>query len=146
MLVSAIGTNFTNTKTNFGNVQMPKNQFDGLIPENYFQQSQYVKDGIDEGKISAGLKIKNFAKGAWEGIKENFQTHPVKNALMIGGLLIPGVRTIILAVKGIQFAFRLAKGMKNVQQSRTDTQAEAAWQNTGHMMFNKDYYKEQKVK
>ena len=94
---------------------------------------------VDDGKISLGDKLKNFAKGLVKPITAMFSS--TKNFLIGAGMIAAGAAVTIatggaaapvfvaLGVAG--GAIQLCKGIYNASKAKTDDEAKAAWQGIG---------------
>ena len=129
--------NITSAKSKFASISSAADNIN-------FQSSQYVEDGVDDGKISTGSKIKNFFKGIGNTVKNGVKSlltpkGLIKAALCVGACMIPGVGPFVAlglgAVGVAKGASTIIKGAEAASNAKTDAQAEAAWQNMGSGTF-----------
>lgn len=100
------------------------------------------KDGIDDGKISFGSKVKNFFKGIGNTIKGAVKSLATPKGLLKAAGCIAlcvatgGAAAPILAGIGVaKGALTVAKGAVAAGRATTDEEAEMAWQTMGSGTF-----------
>ena len=104
-----------------------------------FRTLDLPADGLDDGKISFGSKLKNFGKGLISPITSMFTS--VKN-FAIGAGMVAGGAILVAATSGAALPILIAAGitMGSVQLgagifkasiAKTDKEAESAWQGMG---------------
>lgn len=130
----------------------PQQQYEVVTDENgnKYAAVETVEDGVDDGKISAMSKLKNFGKGCLKFITGMFTDEKgdfsIWQTLKTVGIITAAVAVSVasagtaaapaLAAAGVALGvctggYKIVKGAINASKAKTDAEAEAAWQDMG---------------
>ena len=130
-----------------GNTQVinPQNNTQEIQATQQIEQPQQIGDGIDDGKISFGKKLKNFGKGVvnfFKGmvcdkdgkfsLKRTLTSIAVAAGAVALSVATGGAATPFLIAAGATLgAVQTGKGIYKAAKAKTDAEAELAWQEIG---------------